>query len=379
MTAELAAAALGVAALAHAFQLATAAVAARRVRRGRSQAASAPAPPPASITLVVPIAHLEPHLSETVASLFHLAGNASHELLFCLPQASEAEELVSAVAVRHPGVFWRVLVGRDGVSVNPKLDNLEKALAGLRTDWCCIIDANVLVPPDYLHRLFAAVRDDVAVLSVIPIGTSVHGYASQVEAAFLNTYQARLQLAADALGAGFAHGKTMLFRTTDLRRWGGPAALSIEVAEDAAITKLARQDGHKVRLLDAPVPQPLGRRTAAEVWRRQIRWAQLRRRAFPFLFAAEPLSTSVLPAIAAGGAAELSGFGFLAGCSLSLVLWVTVETALGILAGWRWGGRYALACITRDVLLHAMWLLAWRRQKYVWRGNNVDLRHHRPR
>jgi ceramide glucosyltransferase len=35
-----------------------------------------------------------------------------------------------------------------------------------------------------------------------------------------------------------------------------------------------------VRLVDRPFPQPLGYRSAADVWRRQLRWARLRRASF---------------------------------------------------------------------------------------------------
>ncbi len=63
----------------------------------------------------------------------------------------------------------------------------------------------------------------------------------------------------------------MLWRRADLERSGGIEALASEVAEDAAATKIVRGAGRKVRLLDQPLAQPLGRRSAAEVWHRQLR------------------------------------------------------------------------------------------------------------
>ena len=78
-------------------------------------------------------------------------------------------------------------------------------------------------------------------------------------------------------GFGFAQGKTMLWRRADLERAGGIEALAKEVAEDAASTKIVRAAGRKVRLVAQPFPQPLGHRSASEVWNRQLRWARLRR------------------------------------------------------------------------------------------------------
>jgi ceramide glucosyltransferase len=57
-------------------------------------------------------------------------------------------------------------------------------------------------------------------------------------------------------------------------------ALACELAEDAAAVKLVTRQGLRVRLADRPFKQPLGSRTAGEVWRRQLRWARLRRKLF---------------------------------------------------------------------------------------------------
>ena len=67
------------------------------------------------------------------------------------------------------------------------------------------------------------------------------GFWAELECAFLNTYQARWQYAADSLGHGFAQGKTMLVRRRDLAQAGGIQALAEEIAEDAAATKLVRR------------------------------------------------------------------------------------------------------------------------------------------
>src|SRR5262249_59960885 len=99
----------------------------------------------------------------------------------------------------------------------------------------------------------------------------------------------------DSFGKGVAQGKTMLWRRADLERAGGIAALGKEVAEDAAATKIVRDAGLKVRLIDRPLAQPLGHRGAREVWNRQLRWARLRRASFLLYFLPEILSGGLLP------------------------------------------------------------------------------------
>src|SRR5262249_31678248 len=72
-----------------------------------------------------------------------------------------------------------------------------------------------------------------------------------------------------------------------------------ESAEDAATTKAVRDLGLRVRLVDAPFEQPLGYRSAREVWARQLRWAQLRQASFRQYYALEILAGSLAPLPAA--------------------------------------------------------------------------------
>ena len=99
-------------------------------------------------------------------------------------------------------------------------------------------------------------------------------------------FKRRWQYVADALGIGFAQGKTMLWRRDILENRGGIRALGSELAEDAAATKVIRSRGLRVRLVDTPFEQPLGRRSLREVWSRQVRWARLRRSDLPALLRA---------------------------------------------------------------------------------------------
>ncbi len=78
-----------------------------------------------------------------------------------------------------------------------------------------------------------------------------------MECAFLNTLQARWQYAGEAVGLGFAQGKSMLLAPPFLDSVGGIRALAAEIAEDAAATKIVRAAGRRVNLVAAPFSQPL--------------------------------------------------------------------------------------------------------------------------
>ena len=242
------------------------------------------------VSLVRPLCGIDNYVAETLRSTFEL-DYPCYEILFCVGRASDPVlPLVKRLIVAHPNVSARLLIGDDRVSTNPKLNNVVKGWRAASHPWIVIADSNVLMPRDYIQRLFASWRADTGLVASPPIGARPDGFWAEVECAFLNTYQARWQYIVDSFGRGFAQGKTMLWRREDLERAGGIEALGKEVAEDAAATKIVRGAGLKVRLVDRPLAQPLGRRSASEVWHRQLRWARLRRgEFFHVLFAGDRL------------------------------------------------------------------------------------------
>jgi len=96
---------------------------------------------------------------------------------------------------------------KERISANPKLNNCFKGWNAAAHDWIVLADSNVLMPPDYLTRLWNAWRhDDTGLVCSPPSGSQPDGFWAGVECAFLNTYEARWQYGADTLGLGFAQG-----------------------------------------------------------------------------------------------------------------------------------------------------------------------------
>ena len=162
----------------------------------------------------------------------------------------------------------------------------------------------------------------------------------------------------------------MLWRRDVLEPEGGIRALASELAEDAAATKVRARAGLRVRLVDAPFEQPLGHRTAAEVWHRQVRWARLRRTSFKACFMPEILAGGAWPLLAALLAVAQSDLPLAAVPALAAV-WYGSEAVLAWAAGWHLTARSPLAFVLRDVLLPAIWLNGWLGSAFVWRGNQM--------
>lgn len=192
-----------------------------------------------------------------------------------------------------------------------------------------------------------------------------------MECAFLNTLQARWQYAGEAVGLGFAQGKSMLWHRPFLDAVGGIRALTAEIAEDAAATKIVRAAGRRVNLVAAPFSQPLGQRSFAEIWSRQIRWARLRRVTFPLFFAPEIASGMLVPCLLAALYIRSEEVTF--GLGVMVALTYAGEYLLALRAGWLRSPALIAAFIARDLLIPFVWTLAWMRSGVVWRGNAMAI------
>jgi ceramide glucosyltransferase len=331
------------------------------------------------VSLIRPLCGIDNYADDTLRSTFDL-DYPDFEVLFCVAAANDPViPVIKDLMATHAGVDAKLLIADDRFCANPKLNNVRKGWRAAAQEWIVIADSNVLMPRDYLQRLFANWSDDTGLVASPPVGCRPEGFWAELECAFLNTYQARWQYLVDTLGHGFAQGKTMLWRRADLDRAGGIEALAKEVAEDAAATKVVRNAGLRVRLIDRPLAQPLGRRSAAEVWNRQLRWARLRRASFLIHFLPEILSGGILPMIAVALLAHAYALPVVLCAGAFGALWYGGEMVLAAAAGWHVTALYPLYGLTRDFLLPVLFVRALQGNDFVWRGNEMQVERMRPR
>ncbi|MER5172686.1 ceramide glucosyltransferase [Thioclava sp. GXIMD2076] len=318
------------------------------------------------VTLLRPVCGLDRFDAETLETSFKL-DYPSYEVIFCAAvEHDPAVEVLRALAARYPRVSCQILIGEDRITGNPKLNNLEKGFRAAHGEWIAMADANLLLPPDYIDRMLEVVEADTGLVTSPPIGIRAGNFWGAVEAAFLNSFQARWQLSADMLGNGFAQGKTLCWRRDVLEKAGGLVALGRDLAEDVASTKAVRRQGLKVRVVRKPFAQPVGSRGFRAVWDRQLRWARVRRDGFLMIFAAEILLGPWLPALALGLA------GAWALIPVLCCVWYLAEWALAKRAGWPHGARDVAAMVARDILMPALWVMTWARRGFEWRGSAMD-------
>ncbi len=348
--------------------------AAARLRCPTPKVARAAAPDAASVSLIRPVCGVDNYAEETLRSSFTL-DYPGYELLFCAARHDDPViPVLRRLIAANPDVPSQILIGDDEISQNPKLNNCVKGWNAAAHEWVIMADSNVLMPRDYIQRLMARYGPDTGLVCSTPIGSRPEGFWAEVECGFLNTLQARWQYAAEAIGFGFAQGKSMLWHKETLERAGGIRALAAEIAEDAAATKLVRRAGLKVKLVDSPFEQPLGRRTLPEIWARQVRWARLRRVTFLPFFLLEIFTGSLLPVLSGAYAASILGYDPLLTGLLIAAIFMACEVQLALAAGWRLSFGSLAAWLTRDLMLPVLFASALLTNEFVWRGNEMTVK-----
>lgn len=360
------------AALLVAMNLLSQAVAFWRLRRPLVRSALLDEMPP--VTIVRPVRGIEAFSRETAISGLEL-DYPRYSTIFCVADADDPiipliEELIGTYGADKV----RLIVGDVAVSANPKLNNCVKGWEAAETEWVILADSNVLMPKDYIQRKLAAWRPDSGLVCSMPEGSRPQNFGAEVECAFLNAFQARWQYFGEALGLGFAQGKSMLWNKPFLDARGGIAALGAEIAEDAAATKLVREAGKHVHLVGQPFEQPLGERRIRDAVQRQFRWARLRRVTFLPFFAVEILSAPLLPAALAAFADAAFGWPIWLGPLAVLAIWYAGDIALSAGVGWFVNWRMPFAMLVRDLAFPAVWAYAFVGGEVSWRGNAMKIR-----
>lgn len=320
------------------------------------------------ITILRPVCGLENQLEETLASTFS-ANYPAYEIIFCVASPTDAAiPLVQTLIAANPQIPAKLLIGDDKVSGNPKLNNLVKGWAAAKHDYILMSDSNVLLPPDTLQRLLDQWTPGTGLVSSPPIGISPAGFWARLECAFLNTFQARWQMAASRLGNSFAQGKMLFWRKDLVDGAGGLALLGREMAEDVASTKLVRAAGLHVRLPGKFFEQPIGPRQFQTIWRRQVRWARVRRLGFLAYFLPELIAGAAFPTIALLILIAFGKFSLIT-LPLLLVVWYAAEYLLAWAGDWPRQPADLAAWTLRDALLPALWFACWAGSGFEWRGN----------
>jgi ceramide glucosyltransferase len=333
-----------------------------RVRRGRNTGATPP------VSAIVPVKTLHADFEDAQRSIF-MQAYPELEIIICAAEAdSPAIRAAKKIQDEYPQIASRFIQSDCVGAASPKLNTLWPAVCEAKNDIILTKDSNLRFGPDELADLVRDLEPDTGLVSTISIAIDPRSFPAWIETSIINCYHTRMLMLGDAAGMGFGLGKVMLFRRSDLLRAGGFERLAPALGEDMALAQAALSLGLRTVLAPRLSHQPLGARSFADFWQRQLRWMIVWRVQLPAAFFGDILG-SALPTAAAGAlAARLFGFDAPAVAAATLVGWFVLESALCLVKGWPFSAWSLPAFLAREVLTPALWVRACSTRKVAWAG-----------
>lgn len=304
-----------------------------------------------NFTIVIPIKNYTKATFNCIHSVLYYT---NCQIVLCLEELES--DYFQQLFKSHPDriqLIWGPLGDRIR---HPKLANLNKAWCRtyIKTKYVIMLDDNIRFQSrtllDIADKLIREGKD------VVSAGFFLSYSGHPLENAFINGLQLPWFFASDALNRGYVIAKMLAFefdKVPDLK-------VLDSVGEDCALSKLAKKKGWSVGLIDVPLEHMSDNDTTQKVIDRQLRWLYTRRVEYPFLWLADPLSSTLvvagiiwafdgwLDALIYSALAYMAEFCF---CAMITVVPMSL----------RWS-------LYRDALIPLLWIKSIFTRSVIWRG-----------
>jgi ceramide glucosyltransferase len=339
---------------------------------------------PTPVSILKPLKGADPSLTENLRSFFLLDSAAPFELLFSVESKKDpAYPIVKELMDTYSRVDARIFFSNETaddfahIGMNPKLKNIARSYDEAKYDVVLISDSNVRVNPDELDHLTFKLDSDTGLVTSIVAGTRFKGIGGFLEAVFLNTFYARFMALSNEYAKPCVVGKSMLFRRSTAKRFGGLKILSQFLAEDFMAGESMSKLGLKVKTAVQPVNQIIGKHSFQDFWKRHIRWGRIRKAHAPLAFCFEPFSNSFV--VCTLGSIGIHHF-------FGTPLWMTTTLSLTLWGGLDWiqfatlsqtsfskNLLFPFIWIIREALALPLWIQILSGNGVDWRGNRLNL------
>jgi ceramide glucosyltransferase len=326
--------------------------------------------PPVSI--LKPLKGTDPEMYESFRS--HCLQNyPEYEIIFGVSDpADPAVALVERLRKECPEQSIGLVICSEILGANVKVSNLVHMVRNAKYDVLIVNDSDIRVPPDYLRRITANLREQqVGMVTCLYRGNAAGTVGARLEALGISIDFSAGVLVAQELEGGvrFGLGSTLALRRTDLVSIGGFEALVDYLADDYELGARIADKGLRVRLADLVVETFLPAYSLQSFIDHQLRWARGIRDSRPWgyagLVSTFGLMWSLLALILADGA--------LWACLLVVVVlmarsWMAISVGKHVLHDAQVVRSLWLLPI-RDLIAVLIWIASLMGHTVRWRGD----------
>jgi ceramide glucosyltransferase len=262
----------------------------------------------APVTVLKPLCGVEP-LTELALESFFLIEYPDYQIVFGVQDPGDPVlDIVALLQARYPARDVRVVVDATLHGTNRKISNLINMMAAADHEILVMSDADIHVPPYFLHEVVGALAKPgvglVTTLYTALAGTphlaTIMG-ANQINYNFLPG-----ALLARRLGRRDCLGVTMAMTREMLARVGGLQAVANRLADDQVLGRLVLAAGFEVTLANVIPATTVPEKDFSALFTHELRWARTIRALVPVPYAASVLQISLgwafVAVVASGGA-----------------------------------------------------------------------------
>lgn len=332
--------------------------------------------PPSStpgITLLKPLKGCDDETAACLRSWLDQRYAGSLQFLFGVADAQDpACQLVRDLLAAYPQLDAQLIICPLALGPNAKLSTLTQLQPRAQHPVLIVSDADVLVPPDLVGQLTAALQQDKTGLANCPYRlANPRTLALRWEAVAMNgDFWSQVLQSLALAPQDFALGAVMAVRRDALDQVGGFASLVDYLADDFELGHRLVAKGWRIALCPIVVDCREPVRHWPQVWQHQLRWARTIRVCRPAPYLASILSNATLWPLTALLTACCGSFYparvlGLAALTLRLVAGTDLQHRF---APHTKPWRFAWMVPVKDLLSALIWLLSFAGNRVEWRG-----------
>ncbi|MFT3921087.1 MAG: glycosyltransferase [Myxococcales bacterium] len=329
-----------------------------------------------AVSLLKPVKGLEENLEACLRSFFEQEYPGQLEIVFASATREDpAMQVARRLAREYPGVSVRFVLSDENWGLNPKVSNLQGALRAARHDLVLQSDANVWAPRDYLRSIVSElVSEEASLLSSVVSGIGERSFGSAIENLQLSAYVAPACCVALKLGGvTCVIGKSMLFRSSELKSLGGLERVKDSLAEDFLLGRHYGDSGKKVLLSATPIRNVNVDMALDRSLTRHARWLKMRAVIHPVSFITDIFTNpSALMLLAWLSSGCETSFGY------ALLGMVALKTAIDgqlvkLVRGAPMKLQHLVLGPVKDAIMFGVWVYASFSRSVEWRGIRLRL------
>lgn len=352
------------------------ALAAAWAARGFAQARPASTAICPAVTILKPLHGLEPNLYANLARFCAQDYESPVQVVFGVDDAADpAIAIVRQLTAAYPDRDFKLVINARRHGTNRKVSNLINMLGEARHDVVVVSDSDIVVDRDYLKGVVACLeRPGVGLATCLYRGIGASGPWARLAAAaidyhFLPSVLIGLKLSL----AEPCFGSTIAIRRKTLAAIGGFEAVVNQLADDYALGALVRRAGLDVAIPSTIVAHDCAQKSAADLFRQELRWARTIRSVDPLGYAGLAV-THALPLAVIGMVLGLVNGGVtpaatlvIAALACRIVLQIELDRAFHLRDDFYWLGP------VRDLLSFFVFIASFFGRGVEWRGHRYGV------